>query len=183
MKTLTLSLILLSLACSSGTHVNIHAGKMIVPGEGTDEVQVGMSKAEIIDLLGEPGTVDDGGRVLGYRENCGLDFFLADGEHVVEIRFGQSFRGRLPSRIKVGSRMHDVFKAYGTPTERLEVDERAMGTQNRVLYITPDWYKITYKRLGLCFYFSSQKKVSQIVIFQPLPDRNIRVEPQKQGSR
>jgi hypothetical protein len=183
MKPLTFALILLLLACSSGTQISPHSGKMIVPGKGTDEVQVGMLKSEIVDLLGQPETVDAGGRTLDYRENYGLDFLLADGDHVVEIRFSQSFRGRLPSRIKVGSRMTDVFKAYGTPTERLEVPSQAIDSKDRVLYITPDAQEITYKRLGLSFYFSPQKNVSQIVVFKPLPDRNIRVEPQKEGSR
>jgi hypothetical protein len=160
----------------------MQTGKMIVPGVGTDEVQVGMLKAAIIELLGEPEGADDQGQMLDYRQNFGLDFFLADGEHVAEIRFCQGFQGRLPSRIKVGSRMQDVFTAYGTPAKRWEVSEESVGAEDRVLYITSSASKISYNRLGLSFWFSSQKRVTRIVVFKPLPNRNIRVEPQKVGS-
>jgi len=182
MKPLTFSLILLLFACSSGRQMGMQMGKMIVPGVGTDELHVGMRKGEIIDLLGEPEAVGDQGRWLDYRKNFGLDFLLGDGERVAEVRFSQGFRGRLPSRVKVGSRMQAVFDAYGTPTERQEVPGEAVGTGDRVLYRTPEAYKISYNRLGLSFWFSSQKRITRIVVFKPLPDRNIRIKPQQTGS-
>ena len=183
MKSLSWSLIVSLLACASGIQTAMQTGKMIVPGIGTDEVHVGMRKAEIIDLLGEPQTMDEQGQRLDYREQCGLDFFLADGEHAAEIRFSQGFQGRLPSRLKVGSRMQDVFKAYGTPLERMAAAEGAAGSEDRVLYTMPSAHRISYNRLGLAFWFSSQKRVTRIVVFKPLPNRNIRAEPQKVESR
>jgi outer membrane protein assembly factor BamE (lipoprotein component of BamABCDE complex) len=183
MRPLILSLIFSILACSSSTQISMQTGKMIVPGVGTDEVHVGMLKTEIIELLGEPEAADDQGQMLHYEDNYGLDLFLADGEHVAEIHFGQSFQGRLPSRVKVGSRMQDVFKAYGTPTKMLEVLEDTVSIEDRVLYKAPSASRISYNRLGLSFWFSSQKRVARIVVFKPLPNRNIRVEPQKVGSR
>lgn len=182
MRSLVFSLIFLLLACSSGTQMGVQAGKMIVPGVGTDEVQVGMRKAEIIDLLGEPQAVENQGQILEYGKDYGLSIFLGNEERVAEIRFGEGFRGRLPSRVAVGSRMMDVLKAYGTPTERQKVAEEAAETKDRVLYITSDsYYRISYNRLGLCFWFSPQRRVTQIGVFKPLPNRKIRVEPQKEG--
>lgn len=183
MKPLTFSLILLLLACSFGTQTVMPTGKMIVPGVGTDKLHVGMNGAKIINLLGVPEAVGDKGLWLDYRKNFGLDFLLGTGEIVAEVRFSQNFRGRLPSRIKVGSRMQAVFDAYGTPTERLEVTAEEVGTEDRVLYKTPQAYKIAYNHLGLSFSFSPQKRVTQIVVFKPLPNRNIRTEPQKVQSQ
>jgi hypothetical protein len=182
MRSFIFSLSLLLLGCSSGTQISPHAGKMIVPGVGTDEIRVDMSKAEIAALLGEPEAVSNEGRRLDYRESFGLDFFLGDAEHAAEVHFTQGFRGRLPSRIAINSRMLDVFKAYGTPAARLEVSDQTVGRKDRVLYKTPDAYKISYNHLGLSFWFSLQKRVTQIVVFKPLPDRDLRVEPQKSGA-
>jgi len=179
MRSFTFSLSILLLGCSSGTQMSPHAVKMIVPGVGTDEVHVDMSKAEIIDLLGEPEALRNEGRRLDYGNSSGLDFFLGNSEHVAEVRFTQGFRGRLPSRIAINSRMMDVFKAYGMPTARLEVSHQAMGRKDRVLYKTPGAYKISYNRLGLSLWFSLHKRVTQIVVFKPLPERNLRAEPQK----
>jgi hypothetical protein len=182
MKSLSWPLIFLLLACSSATQISPHAGKMILPGKGTDEMHVGMPKAEIIALLGDPEMGEGLERWLDYRKEHGLNILLGDGHYAAEIRFCSGFRGRLPSRITLGSRLLDVFKAYGTPAERLEVSLGSEGSKDRVLYNTPNSSKISYKLLGLTFWFSSQKRVTQIAVFKPLPNRNIRAEPQKQGS-
>lgn len=182
MRSFIFSLSVLILGCSSGSQISAYSGKMIVPGVGTDEIQIDMSKAEIIRLLGEPEAVSNEGRWLDYRKSFGLDFLLGDAEHVAEIRFTQGFRGRLPSRIAINSRMMDVFTAYGTPAARLEVSHGAVGRKDRVLYKTPDAFKISYNGLGFSFWFSLQKRVTQIVVFKPLPNRNLRVEPQKSGA-
>jgi hypothetical protein len=179
MKFILLPLIPLLLTCSSGTQVNRHIGKMIVPGEGTDELKVGMSRAEIVEILKEPELVIEDGRRLDYEKSYGLDFLLDATGRVAEIHFSKTFRGRLPSRVQVGSRMQDVFTAYGAPMERLEVPTGAVGTDDRVLYRTPEAYKISYNRLGLAFWFSPQRMATQIVVFKPLPDRNIRIKPSK----
>jgi hypothetical protein len=182
MKSLSCSLIFLLFACSSGTQISPHAGKMILPGKGTDEIHVDMPKAKIIALLGDPERGEGLERWLDYRKKHGLNILLGDGQHAAEIRFCQGFRGRLPSRITLGSRLLDVFKAYGTPAERLEVSQGSEGSKDRMLYNTPDSSKISYNLLGLAFWFSSQKRVIQIAVFQPLPNRNIRTKPEKQGS-
>lgn len=177
MKSLPFLTIFLFLACSSSSQMNIHAGKMIVPGQGTDEVSVGMGQDMVMDRLGQPETVEADGKWLNYQEKSGLGFRLDNLQNISEIHFYQSFRGRLPSRVQVGSKTLDVFKAYGTPTERPEVPTGAEGTADRVLYTTPDGCRISYNQLGLAFWFSPNKRVTRIVVFKPLPDRSIRIKP------
>ncbi len=181
MKPLIFSLILLFLACCSASQVNIHTGKMIVPGKGTDELHVGMTRAEITELLGEPQATDEMGIWLDYSEKFGLYFSLDDEQRVVKIRFSPGFRGRLPSRVQIGSRQQDVFNAYGTPAQRRETPVEPMGAKNRVLYKSPDLSRISYNRLGLSFWFSPQKRVTQIAVFMPLPDRRVRIKPAETG--
>ena len=177
MKSSLFFTILFFMACSSGTQVNIHAGKMIVPGQGTDEVSVGMGRDMVMNILGQPEIVAEDGQWLSYQENLGLKVRLDKLQNVYEIHFYQGFRGRLPSRVQTGSKMLDVFKAYGTPTERPEVPTGAEGTADRVLYTTPDGCRISYNQLGLAFWFSPNKRVTRIVVFKPLPDRSIRIKP------
>jgi len=181
MKLLILPFTLLFLACSSGSQVNIHSGKMIVPGRGTDEMHVGMNKTEILDLLGAPESVSDDGRVLSYQKTYKLEVRLDNLSSVAEIGFGQEFRGRLPSRVQIGSKTLEVFKAYGSPAGQKEISSGSEGTEDRVLYQRPDGYRITYSRLGLGFWFSPAKRVIRIIVFKPFPDRGIRIKPEDTG--
>jgi len=176
-----LMLIILGLACSSGSPINPHIGKMIVPGRGTDEVQVGMTRQQVYDLLAEPEEVQQEGRWLSYREEHGLGFHFDDLGQVSEIHFLEGFKGRLPSRIQLGSKTLDVYQAYGGPLERREVPAGTEGAEDRVLFITPEASRITYRRVGLAFHFSPVKRVTRMVVFQPLPDRNIRIKPMDDG--
>jgi hypothetical protein len=169
------------LACSSGSQINPHAGKMIVPGRGTDEVQVGMSRQQVIDMLGEPADIQENGRWLSYQEEYSLGFRFDNLDRVSEIHFLAGFKGRLPSRIQIGSKTLDVFQAYGSPLERREVPAGSDDGEDRVLYILPEGYRITYHRPGLALRFSPVKRVTRIIVFQPLPDRNIRIKPVEPG--
>jgi hypothetical protein len=177
MKRAALLLALLTLACSSGSQVSIHAGKMIVPGHGTDEVSVGMDRDVVTNSLGEPELTGDDGRWVSYQNNIGLGFRFDNLRTISEIHFYEGFKGRLPSRVQVGSRILDVFKAYGTARERLEVPVGSEGTSDRVLYITPADQRISYNQLGLSFILSPQKRVTRIIVFRPLPDRSVREKP------
>ena len=169
------------LACSSGSQINPHAGKMIVPGRGTDEVRVGMSRQQVIDTMGEPELVQEEDRWLSYREQYGLGLHLDNLDQVSEIHFLEGFKGRLPSRVQQGSKTLDVFQAYGGPLERREVPADSEDDEDRVLYIMPEEYRITYRRLGIAFRFSSIKRVTRMMVFQPLPDRSVRIKPMDGG--
>jgi hypothetical protein len=171
----------LVLACASGSQINPHAGKMIIPAQGTDEFHLGMSRQEIIDLLGEPEGVQEEGLWMSYQGSHGLVFHFDNQDQISEIHFLDGFKGRLPSRIQLGSKTLDVFQAYGGPLERREVPSGSAGTEDRVLYIMPDAYRITYQRLGLAFWFSPVKRVTRMVVFQPLPDRSVRIKPMDTG--
>jgi hypothetical protein len=170
-------LIISILACSSGSQINTHIGKMIVPGRGTDEIRVGMTRRQAIDAMGEPEEIRKDGRWLRYQQGYSLALQLDDLEQISEIHFLEGFKGRLPSRIQLGSKTLDVYQAYGGPLERREVPAGSKGDEDRVLYITPEEYRITYRRLGIAFRFSPVKRVTRIAVFQPLPDRNIRIKP------
>jgi hypothetical protein len=174
MKLLLLSLITLLLACSSGTQMSMHAGKMIVPGEGTDELRIGMTRAELVELLPETSAEDSSW--IDCREKYGLVFLFDSLGQVTEIQFGEGFQGRLPSRVQVGSRIQDIYDAYGTPKAREEVAIGAEGIEDRVLYKTPQGYRISYNRLGLAFRLSAQRRVAEIVVFKPMPNRHIRIK-------
>jgi len=173
----TLMLIIPILACSSGSQINPHVGKMIVPGRGTDEIRVGMTRQQAIDALGEPEGIQQDGRWLCYQGEYSLDLQLDDLDQIFEIHFLGEFKGRLPSRIQLGSKTLDVYQAYGGPLERREVPAGFEGDEDRVLYIMPEEYRITYRRLGIGFRFSPGKRVTRMVVFQPLPDRNVRIKP------
>jgi hypothetical protein len=172
-----LVIITLILACSSGSQINPHVGKMIVPGQGTDEIRVGMNRAQVIGLLGQPETSQEDGKWLSYQDGHGLAFRFGNLDRVAEIHFSEGFKGRLPSRIQIGSKTQDVFQAHGSPAERREVPTGLEGSKDRILYMTPEGYRITYRRLGLAFWFSPAKRVTRIVVFRPMPDRRIRIKP------
>jgi hypothetical protein len=181
MKSPLLLIILSFLACSSGSQINPHTGKMIVPGRGTDEIRVGMERASVVDLLGEPEMVEEDGKELSYQKDLGLAFYLDNLQRISQIHFCTGFRGRLPSLVQVGSKTLDVFKAYGSPAERKEVPAGLEGSEDRVLYESPQGYRITYSHQGLAFWFSPVKRVTRIVVFQPLPDRSTRIKPVETG--
>jgi hypothetical protein len=174
MKHAALLLALAALACSSGSQVNIHAGTMIVPGRGTDEVSVGMEQEPVVNALGQPEALQNDGKWISYQQTVGIAFRLDNLQKISEIHFYEGFKGRLPSRVQVGSRILDVFKAYGTARERLEVPAGSEGTADRVLYITPAGQRISYNQLGLAFLLSPEKRVTRIIVFQPMPDRTVR---------
>jgi len=176
-----LMLIIPILACSSASQIDPHAGKMIVPGRGTDEIQVGMARRQAIDAMGEPEGIGQDGRWLSYQKGYNLALRLDDLEQVSEIHFLEGFRGRLPSRIQLGSKTLDVYQAYGGPLDRREVPAGSEGDEDRVLYILPEEYRITYRRLGIGFWFSSVKRVTRMAVFQPLPDRSKRIKPMDTG--
>jgi hypothetical protein len=165
------------LACSSGSQIDPHAGKMIVPGRGTDEVRVGMSRQQAIDLLGEPEEIQEEGRWLEYEQGYGLTLHLDDLDRVSEIHFLKGFKGHLPSRIQLGSKTLDVYQAYGNPLDRREIPAGPDDEEDRVLYIMPEESRICYRRLGIAFRFSPVKRVTRMVVFQPLPDRSVRIKP------
>ena len=177
MKAFFLSLTLVYLACSSGSQMNMHAGKMIVPGEGTDELRIGMPRSEVVDML--PETAAEDSSWIDCQEKYGLVLLFDSLGQVAKIHFSEAFRGRLPSRVQVGSRIQNIYDAYGTPKAKEEVPAGAEGTADRVLYKTPQGYRISYNRLGLGFRLSSQRRVVKIIVFKPMPDRHTRIKPQK----
>ena len=133
------------------------------------------ARAEAADLLPEIAAEDSSW--IDYQEKYGLTLLFDSLGQVAEIHFGEAFRGRLPSRVQVGSRIQDIYDAYGTPKTKEEVPAGAEGTGDRVLYKTPQGYGISYHRLGLAFRLSTRRRVAEIIVFKPMPDRRTRIKP------
>jgi len=145
----------------------------VTEGVGYGQIMLGMSKAEIIKLLGEPEHQEktkEGADWLVYHRGHGVDFWIADWEGVGEIRFNEGFEKPLRSGVRIGSTMDEVFRAYGTPVRTEKVpDGSRLGFEPAVLYETRDLYKISYPQRGLIFWFNNDdpKRVTQFVTFLP----------------
>lgn len=152
---------------------------IIYEGKGLDSIQIGDDLDKIIDQFGEPeDRVDSDNSIwLSYRENEGIDFVLSNQtERIIEIRFNLGFSGSLSNGISIGSNLDDVLNNSGGANIRVqtnysEAQDLTYGI-DKVLYeqtidgdITA--YKFIDAKKGILYWFDSNQKITQIVVFNP----------------
>lgn len=148
-------------------------------GKGLDSIQIDDNLDKIIDLYGEPEDRFDSDDFIwvSYKENEGIDFLLTNQtEKITEIRFNQGFTGSLSNGISIGSRLDEALNKSGgaksiVQTNYSETQGLIYGS-DKVLYeqtiggeITA--YKFVDAKKGILYWFDSDQKVSQIVVFKP----------------
>jgi hypothetical protein len=67
----------------------------------------------------------------------------------------------------IGSAMEVIFRIYGQPLSVRPTARENFANENRVLYQAPNGpAKIAYPHLGINFWFGSDGKCSQLVIYR-----------------
>lgn len=152
---------------------------IIYPGIGLKNIQVGDTLDKIIEVYGEPEDSAEGSNTIGlsYREKKGMNFLLRkESEKIIEIRFNSGFDGQLENGLKIGSELDEVLnKSFGAlKTVQANVNETQLtlnGT-DKVLYEqiidgNINAYKFIDAKKGILYWFDTDKKVSQIVVYKP----------------
>jgi hypothetical protein len=131
----------------------------IVPGVGIGEVKFGMSREQIVAILGEPeftlheeylGYPSKGLQLsLGGREADKLGWIVANPGDAASL-VQHDFRGQTDKGIRIGSSSRAVADAYGKPDPPLPSDKDH-----------PQLHVARYETLGLMFSFVDDK-VAQI---------------------
>ena len=140
--------------CTSSRISTRGAQDTVRPGEGYGQVQLGMSRDEVVALVGQPH-LKVSSTAYQYRDGFAI---LFDREfRVAGVMCGgwcegdkplvDRFRGRTPEGIGMGSSLAAVVKTYGTPekTKRFEED--------------PDFLIAGYPKLGVSFAFRRDRLV------------------------
>lgn len=132
----------------------------IVPGDGIGAVKFGMSREQIVAILGEPEFTlhkvylcypSKGLQlVLVGREPDKLGMIIANPSDAASLT-RNDFRGRTDKGIRMGSSKQEVRDAYGEPDAPLPRDEGMHADVFR------------YEKLGMMFGFTDSK-VQQIVL-------------------
>lgn len=124
----------------------------IVEGVGWGEVRVGMSRHDLIEVLGNPD--DDPASDWLKWKNKKLECTFHTGSKVVsEVRFNPGFKAKLANGIGLGSPAAKVQELYGgSPSHTIE---RPNGAKE---------YEYSDKGILLWTY---QGKITQIVVFEP----------------
>jgi beta-lactamase regulating signal transducer with metallopeptidase domain len=127
------------------------ASDAIVEGVGWKDVRVGMTREDLIRVMGKPDNNPSGPVLKWARKH--LDCGFHPGSAVVsEVRFTQGFQGSLANGIKVGSAGSAMLKLYGEPEH---VNDPGNGAKQ---------YEFSSK--GILFW-TNQGKITQITVFKP----------------
>lgn len=142
---------------------------MVKEGFGIGKIALGLSVAQLIDLLGPPDERTDEPHIwLQYRQSLGIDIIFPGGM-AKEIRFNKGFIYPLQRGPRIGTPIEEVFRVYGKPTKTVKATREKVGFADRVLYKVSQnrTSKIAYRQQGVLFWFDGQDKVMQFVIFKP----------------
>lgn len=156
----------------------------IYEGKGLYLIQVNDTLQKVLDACGTPDSrVDLNNTIwLDYKIKYGIDFLLTSTFHplyVVEIRFNNGFDGSLINGLKIGSALDEVLTLYKGPVNSVKANyddaSKCLYGSHKILYEvvnpkTPDIitsYKYIDAESGILFWFSVDKKITQIVVFQP----------------
>ena len=152
----------------------------ILPGEGTKAFTVKDTGSHLRKILGQPDQVRVSGAdkvMLDYRQTHGVDF-LVDllSDKILEIRFNRGYKGETPQGITLRDSLDKVLSASGGARETVEATgpqtHSVLLGKDRVLYKQRNKGKVlAYKfmdgRHGILYWFDKEKKVMQIVVFEP----------------
>ncbi|MGA1873409.1 MAG: HAAS signaling domain-containing protein [Thermoplasmatota archaeon] len=150
-------------------------------GKGLERVDLNDGRDEIINEYGVPEEREETDTTLwiSYRSQYGLDFLLARcGDHILEIRINMGFEGKTEEGIGIGDDLDNVFLNISEPLLSVDVDwddaHRNARGGDRVLYNQMEGggnvmaFKYIDQKKGVLFWADSDRKITQIVIFEPI---------------
>ena len=152
---------------------------IIYPGIGIKNIQVGDALDKIIEVYGEPEDRAEGSNTiwLSYSEKTGMDFLLRkETEKIIEIRFNSGFNGQHENGLKIGSALDEVLnKSSGAiitvQSNSSETQLNVNGTDKVLYEKIVDGNVVAYKfvdaKKGILYWFDTDKKVTQIVVYKP----------------
>ena len=161
--------------------------KTILEGKGLDEIQIGDDLSKIVEVYGEPESRNETDTTirLDYQGKNGMDFLLSkQTEKILEIRFNPGFHGSLQSNVTIGSQVDFVVEMNGGALKTVAASINGRNNLvygiDRVLYeqmgennkTTPSMFINAPE--GILFWFDIDKTVSQIVVFQPYSNIDIK---------
>ena len=123
-------------------------GRVIVEGKGWGGFNVGATREELIEALGQPDS-DSDNRWMKWKQthvHCLVD----DARGALELRFDEGFPGLSTAGIGIGSPLKDALAAYGEPSSQ----ENAGGAK-----------KLLWDSKGILIWFH-EDRATQIVVFQ-----------------
>ncbi len=123
-------------------------GRIIVEGKGWGGFNVGATRAELVQALGQPDS-DSDNRWLKWKPahvHCLID----DAHGAFELRFDEGFPGLTTAGIGIGSPLKEALAAYGEPSSQENV-----GSAKKLLWMSK----------GILIWFH-EDRASQIVVFQ-----------------
>ena len=124
----------------------------IIEGVGWGKVKVGMSRHDLLEVLGNPDN-DPASDWLRWNDKHIECTFHTGATGVSEVRFNPGFKAALANGIKVGSPAGKVQECYGEmPTPTIERDNGAKEYE--------------YSDKGILLW-THEGKITQIVVFKP----------------
>lgn len=136
---------------TKGENGDAQSQNFIVEGVGWKDVRVGMSREDLIKVMGKPSS-DPSSDWLKWPDKH-IDCIFHTGSLVVsEVRFNRGFMGALANGVKVGASGSKMLKLYGEPEH---TSDQGRGGKT-----------YEYSSKGILFW-TYQGKISQIVVFKP----------------
>lgn len=152
---------------------------IIYPGKGLINIQIGDDLDKIKEEFGEPEEIVDANKNtwVSYNKKLGIDFLLnKTTTKIKEIRFNTGFTGQLENGISLNSNLNDVLNGSGGAQTTVQVNyseyQQTSDGYDRVLYELIDENNIVTNckfidsKQGILYWFDTDKKVTQIVVFR-----------------
>jgi hypothetical protein len=123
-------------------------GRVIVEGKGWGGFNIGATRAELIQALGQPDS-DSDNHWMKWKQahvHCLVD----DASGAFELRFDEGFPGLTTAGIGIGSPLKDALAAYGEPSSQENVRSAK---------------KLLWNSKGILIWFD-EDRAAEIVVFQ-----------------
>ena len=143
-------------------HVSMYAdGRVIVEGKGWGGFNVGATREELIQALGQPDSDSDNHWMKWERTH--VHCLVDDARGAIELRFDEGFPGLTTAGIGIGSPLKDALAAYGEPSLQKNV-----GSAKELLWSSK----------GILIWFH-EDRAAQIIVFQKT-EQHAAAMPQEQ---
>jgi outer membrane protein assembly factor BamE (lipoprotein component of BamABCDE complex) len=147
----------------------------VVPLVGVGPVKFGMSRGQVLEVLGRPERTEASGRLVYYLTSRGVHFVIGSrtGVRVIECWSAQypkplpgtvTFSGKTDKGIGMGASREEIIAAYGDP-ETLEEEivniyrEPEEADSERILEKQWILEKLGYGQLGMTFVLAEEQLV------------------------
>ena len=128
-------------------------GRVIVEGKGWGGFNVGATRAELIQVLGQPDS-DSDNRWMKWKQ-AHVECLVDDSHGAFELRFDEGFPGVTAAGIGIGSSLKEALAAYGEPSLQENI-----GSAKKLLWNSK----------GILIWFH-EDRAAQIVVFQKTEER------------